>query len=69
VCNTNRVACAICEFNTGGLPSLITTQLLRRGHWDKAVVPLGRFTDLGEHIVQDENGCNWLTLDVLKKQR
>ena len=78
VCTTDRVANAICEFNTGGLQSLITTQLLMRGHWDKAlvfllpntVVPLGRFTDLGEHIVRDDNEQLYsLTLEVLIKKR
>ncbi len=74
VCTPNCVARAIYEFNTGGLTHLLSGRLET---WDQAVVfflpntvvPLGRFTDLGEHIVRDENGRNWLTLEVvLKKQ-
>ncbi len=73
---TERVASAVWQFDTGGLSSLVGSHIFP-GTWDQVVVfllpntdvPLGRFTDLREHIVRDEQGYNWLHLDVIIKQR
>ena len=71
-CTPERVVRAMWEFNTGGLTRIINPHILHGG-WVKVVafllpntvVPLGRFTDLSEHIVRDEDRCMWLTLEVI----
>ena len=71
-CTPDRVAHAVFDWNTGGLARIIYPDRSNWA-WDKAVVfllpntvvPLDRFTDLSENIVREEDGSNWLTLEVI----
>jgi hypothetical protein len=73
----DSVVLAIWDFNPGGLQSLFIKQDMLLETWQNSImfflpdtlVPLDRSIDLTEHIVRDDNGCNWLTLTVIKKQQ
>jgi hypothetical protein len=70
------VAHVISHDNPGGLRDLITTDDVLYGTWTEkcvfilpdTVVPLERFTNIDDHVVQDRNGCLQLTLIIIKLQ-